>query len=85
MVSTATPQLNLFNLISVQGPTNEPTALVLKLKDDYEPITVSRDKTYSRGIGYAADLVYPYGAGKQQTFGNKKVGESIRLEENAET
>jgi hypothetical protein len=81
-VTMANPHLNIFDLVSVQGATNEPTALVLKLKDDFESITVSKDKPYSRIIGYAADLSYPPG---KQNFAHKKAGDSLKLEDDPET
>jgi hypothetical protein len=84
-VSTATPHLNVFDLINIQGPTNEPTALVLKLKDNIEAITVPKDKPYSHVIGYSADMVYPTPSGKQQPFKDKKVNDTVKLEDDPET
>jgi len=81
-VSMSTPHLNIFDLVTVQGPTNEPTALVLKLKDDFEPITVTREKPYARIIGYSADLSYPP---SKQNFPHKKTGDSLKLEDDPET
>ncbi len=80
-VSMSTPHLNIFDLISVQGPTNEPTALVLKLKDDFEPITVAKDKPYQRVVGYAADMEYPPA---KQTLHNKRKGDEVKLEQDPE-
>ena len=51
-------------------------------KDDYEPITVTRDKPFEKVIGYAADLLYPPG---KQTFSHKKVNDTIKLEDDPET
>jgi hypothetical protein len=76
------PHLNLFDLISVLGATNDPSGLVIRLKDDFEPINVTKDKPFEKVIGYAADLLYPPG---KQTFSHKKVNDSIRLEDDPET
>jgi hypothetical protein len=81
-VTMATPHLNVFDLINVQGATNEPTALVLKLKDEFETITVTKEKPFVRVIGYAADLSYPLG---KQVFNHKKIGDTIKLEDDPET
>lgn len=80
--SLKTPRNDLFELLSVQGDANDPTALVIKLKDDYEAITVAKDKPYSRPIGFAADLVYPPG---KQKFDNKRPKDQIKLDEDPET
>jgi hypothetical protein len=76
-VSMNAPRLNLFELVNVQGPTNDPVALVLKLKDGFEPITVTKDKAYEHVVGYTADLVYPPG---KQPLNNKRTGDEIKLE-----
>jgi hypothetical protein len=80
--SLATPRNDLFELISVQGSTNEPSGLVIKLKDEFEPIVVTREKPFSRVAGFAADLVYPPG---KQTFNHKRTNDTIRLEDDPET
>jgi hypothetical protein len=79
--STATPRNDMFELLNVQGPPEDPTGLVLKLKDDFEPILITKDKPYSRVVGYAADLIYP--PGKQQ-INNKRAGDQVRLEDDPE-
>ena len=81
-ISMSTPRNDLFELVGVQGSTNDPTALILKLKDDYETITIPADKPFSRQIGFAADLVYPPG---KQTLNNKRLDDTIRLEDDPET
>jgi len=80
--SPATPLNDLFELIRVQGATNDPTALVIKLKGDYETITVAKDKPFTRVVGYAADLEYPPG---KQTFKHKRANDSVKLEDDPET
>lgn len=80
-VSMTTPHLNIFELIRVQGPTNEPAALVIKLKDDLEPIVVPKDKPFERVEGYAADMTYPP---SKQPLNNKRRGDEIKLEGDTE-
>ncbi len=80
-ISTATPRNDLFELLNVQGATNEPTALVIKLKEDFVPVTLTKEKPYSRVVGYAADLVY-VPANKQ--LNNKRVNDQIKLEDDPE-
>lgn len=82
-VSLAIPHLSAFELLGVQGPTNDPTGLVLKLKDDFEPITVLKAKPYTRIADYAVDLEYPP-AKQTQRFLNKRKGDEIRLEGDSE-
>jgi hypothetical protein len=79
--SMATPRNDLFELLSVQGPTNQPTGLVMKLKADDEAIIVPGDKEFSRVVGYSADLIYPPG---KQTFNRKRTNDQIRLEDDPE-
>jgi hypothetical protein len=81
-VSMATPHLNIFDLLRLVGSTNDPTGLVIKLKDDYESITITKDKPFEKVIGYAADLVYAPG---KQNFLHKKVNDTIKLEDDPET
>jgi hypothetical protein len=84
-VAMSTPRNDQFELLSVQGPTNEPTALVLRLKEpkeEFEPITVLKDKPFSRVIGFAADLEYPPG---KQNFNHRRPNDILRLEEDPET
>jgi hypothetical protein len=77
--SPTLPHLERFDLVSIQGPTNDPTGLVLRLRHETEPITVLKDKPFQRVEGYEADLEYP--PAKQQTkMANKRKGDEIKLE-----
>src|SRR5207253_22210 len=62
-------------LKDVQGPPEAPTALVLTLPDRTD-ITISKEKPFTRIIGYAADL---YNGITQPPYARKaaKVGETI--------
>jgi hypothetical protein len=82
IIGPGTPRSDLVELVSTEGPPTDPTALVLRVKDEIEPITVSRDKPFSRTVGYAADLVYPPG---KQTFNHRRVNDQIKLDDHPET
>jgi hypothetical protein len=48
-----------FELRAVQGPTNDPTNLVVHLLDSDVDVNISRDKAFKRVDGYMTDLKYP--------------------------
>ena len=48
-----------FKLITVKGPPENPTELVLELADTLEKISISKATPYKRIDGYLADLKYP--------------------------
>lgn len=81
-VSQKTPKGEFFNLLRVEGPPEAPTSLVLQLKDENEPITIAKDQSYVRPIGYAADLRYPP---EKQTFLRKRKDDTITLQRDSET
>ena len=81
-ISAATPRYDLFDLMSIVGNTNDPTSLVIKLKDQFEPVVVSKDKPFTQVIGYAADLTYPPA---KQPFNNKRANDTVKLEDDPET
>ena len=66
----------------MQGATNDPTGLVIKLKGDYEPITVTKDKPFARVVGYAADLSTRLGS---RTLNTSEANDTIKLEDDPET
>ncbi|MBI4662538.1 MAG: hypothetical protein HY735_27305 [Verrucomicrobia bacterium] len=72
----------LFTLTKVDGPPNDPAALHLQLKDDRREIVVSKDKPYTRVVGYAADLMYPPGG--NQTFLRRRVKDTLTLKGDTE-
>lgn len=47
-----------FTLLSVKGDPADPSALVLKLADTGDMVTISKDKPYQRVDAYVADLRY---------------------------
>jgi hypothetical protein len=63
-----------FVLREVQGPPENPTALILEMNDTGEKISIARDKPFRRVDGYMADLKYPP---ESRTFLNRRVGATI--------
>jgi hypothetical protein len=49
---------DFFILTEVKGDPAEPSDLVLKLTDSGDSVTISKDKSFQRVEGYAADLKY---------------------------
>ncbi|MBU6402768.1 MAG: hypothetical protein KGS61_20805, partial [Verrucomicrobia bacterium] len=48
-----------FTVKGIEGPADNPTALILDLSDTGDEVRVTRDKPYQRIEGYQADLKYP--------------------------
>ncbi|MCS7090833.1 MAG: hypothetical protein RMN51_04745 [Verrucomicrobiota bacterium] len=67
---------DLFTLREVQGPPENPTALVLELSDSTERVVLSKDQPYRRVEGYLADLRYEP---EKRTFTGRRVGDRITL------
>jgi hypothetical protein len=81
--SPAQPRNNIFTLTEVLGPKEAPVAFKLRLKDEKEDITVTKDKPYTRVVGFAADLKYPL---HNQTFPRVRAKEVLpRLIQDDET
>lgn len=59
IVTLNTPRNAQFELLETEGPKDRPVSFKLLLKGDNDPITVTRDKPYSRIIGYSAEMKYP--------------------------
>ncbi len=57
-VSTDDPKKDVFTLVQVKGPPENPDDLVLKLADTGQTITMSKDKPFRRVDAYMADLKY---------------------------
>ena len=57
-VSTGS-KADAFTLVSVKGPPENPTELILELADSGEKVTVARSTPYKRIDGYLAELKYP--------------------------
>jgi hypothetical protein len=73
-VSADDRKKDLFTLLEVKGAPENPDALVLKLTDSGETVTVSKDKPFQRVDGYMADLKYDP---ERKTFNARRVGAMI--------
>jgi hypothetical protein len=80
-VSTAMPRTVALELVGVEGPANNPDAIVVKIKDFPESIRVTRDQPFERVIGYAADLAYE---NTRQKWQDRRTGDTIRLNDESE-
>lgn len=65
-----------FLLREVVGPPAEPTAVIVELSDTGQPVTLTREKPFTRVDGYAADLRYPP---ENRTFAGRRVGDAITV------
>lgn len=66
-----------FILQEVNGPADNPTELVLELKDaTSQRVSISKDKPYTRIDAYEADLKYNIGT---KTFTRQRVNATLRL------
>jgi hypothetical protein len=63
-----------FSLQSIQGAPEDPTALVLKLVDTGEDITISKTNSYRRVDGYAADFRYDL---DKKVFRGRRVNDKV--------
>ena len=50
---------DVFKLVSIKGPPENPTELTLELADSQEKITIGKGNPFRRVDGYLADLKYP--------------------------
>jgi hypothetical protein len=63
-----------FALLEIKGPPENPNALVLKMIDTGETVSISRDKPFRRVEGYMADLSYEL---EKKVFRGRRVGEKL--------
>ncbi len=49
---------SLFTLRGVKGPPEDPTAMILEIPNEPNPISITKDKPYQQVDGFAADLKY---------------------------
>jgi hypothetical protein len=57
-VSTDDPKKDVFTLLRVEGPPENPDGLVLRLADTGQTITLTNGVPFRRVDGYAADIKY---------------------------
>lgn len=78
-----TPRNANFEILEVIGPKEDPAGFKLLLKDEQEPIVVTKDQPHSRITGYAAQLKYPP---HNQSFSKPfRVKDTLRLTGDSET
>jgi hypothetical protein len=63
-----------FTLVNVKGAPESPDALVVKLADTGETVTVAKDKPYRRVDAYAADFRYDP---EKRIFHSRRAGDKI--------
>jgi hypothetical protein len=63
-----------FELLQVKGPPENPDALVLKLVDSGDVVTISHGKPYRRVEGYAADFRYDP---ERKVFRGQRIGDKL--------
>ena len=70
-VSLDDKKKDAFTLVEVKGTPENPSELVLKLADNGETISVSKEKPYRRVDAYMADLKYDP---EKRNFPNRRIG-----------
>jgi hypothetical protein len=63
-----------FGLVQVKGAPENPDALVVKLVDSGELVTISRGQAYKRTDAYEADFRYDL---DKKVFHEKRIGDKI--------
>ncbi len=66
----------VFILRDVKGPPEDPTELVLELKDTGERVSIGKDKPYVRTDAYEVDLKSSF---ETKTYSKQRVGATVRL------
>jgi hypothetical protein len=66
---------DLFKLVKVTGAKENPDALVLKLADDGEEVSIALGKPYRRVEAYIADFRYP--PENNKTFHGRRIGDKV--------
>ncbi|HZL43080.1 MAG TPA: hypothetical protein VFD66_07340 [Verrucomicrobiae bacterium] len=67
---------DVFNFVSVKGPPENPTDVILELTDSGERIDITRDKPFRRTDGYAADLRY---TPENKSFPQRRIGDKLTV------
>jgi hypothetical protein len=68
---------DIFQLVSVVGSPENPTALQVKLMDTGDTVTIPRGQSYERVDAYAADFRYDP---EKKIFNGKRVGDEISFD-----
>ena len=67
---------DLFVLREVHGPKDNPTEVVIELLEGGEVVTLPKEKVFTKGLSFAADLTYPI---ENRTWSHKRVDEAFVL------
>ena len=59
VMATLNDKRDLFTIMEINGPPDNPTSLVVELAKNNQRITVAQDKPYKAIEGYTIDLKYP--------------------------
>lgn len=73
-VSVGDKANDAFELLNVKGPPDNPDALVLKLVDSGETVSVSSNQPFTRVDDYMADISYPP---EKKVFHDRRTGDRI--------
>jgi hypothetical protein len=75
-VSVDDPKKDVFALVKVGGPPENPDDLILRLADTGQTITLSKDKPFRRVDGYTADLKYDP---EKASWSGQRVGSHLKF------
>jgi hypothetical protein len=75
-VSMDDPKKDVFTLLQVKGPPENPDALVLRLADTGRIITLSKDKPFRRVDAYAADIKYDP---EKASWSGQRIGKRLKF------
>jgi hypothetical protein len=79
-VSTDDPKKDVFTLLQVKGPPENPDYLVLRLADSGQTINLSKDKSFRRVDAYAADLKYDLKYDPEKgNWSGQRIGNHLRF------
>ncbi len=67
---------DLFALLEIHGPKDNPTEVVIELLEGGERVTLPKDKVFAKGLAFSADLAYPI---ENRSWSHKRVDETIVL------
>ena len=67
---------DVFTILSVKGPPENPDALIVRLADTGETVTVTKAKPYMRVDGYKADIKYEI---EKRSWTGQRVGNVLRF------
>jgi hypothetical protein len=75
-VSLDDPKKDVFTLLQVKGPPENPDALVLRLADTGQTIMLSKDKPFRRVDGYTVDLKFDP---EKASWTGQRIGSHLRF------